>query len=224
MNISSIGIVPDGNRRYAKKYNISYEEAYGRGFEKAKELMRWAFKIPSVKNVTFYALSLENITKRSEFEKKIVFGYFHKFLDDLNSLKEVNDGKIRVKFLGKMELIPKNLADKMVEFMKKTENNGEKTLNFLVAYNGIAEIVYAAKKAAENGEINEKTIEKNLYIPHLIDLVIRTGDVSRLSGFMTWQTTYSELYFLNKLWPEVTEEDFKNAINWYGNIERRFGK
>lgn len=223
MQLVSVGVIPDGNRRYAKRNNLNYEEAYRLGFEKAKELMGWAFKREEIKNLTFYALSLENLNKRVDFEKNIIFSFFHKFLDDSAAIADIRKKGVKLNFLGRLNLLPKDLHEKMLKVMAGNEK-GDREINFLIAYTGSAEIVDAAKKAVEDGEINEESIEKNLYTRKPVDLVIRTGNVSRLSGFLTWQTAYSELYFLEKLWPEMNEKDFELAVEWYYNTERRFGK
>ncbi|MEK6954137.1 MAG: polyprenyl diphosphate synthase [Candidatus Micrarchaeota archaeon] len=233
MRLKSIAIIPDGNRRFASKGKLSVQNAYGAGFRKVEEVLDWA-EGTSINNITFWALSLENFKKRSRFELRILFSLMrHKLRQTLRD-KTFEKKKIKVKFFGKLELLPKDLQA-MISELESNTSKFASTLEIAIAYSGREEILNATRKIlvdfygrkdalSKAGKLNEKEFEKYLYSPLSPDLIIRTGGVSRLSGFLPWQTAYSELYFSNKLWPEFTKEDFKEAVEFYNETERRFGK
>ncbi|MFH1257837.1 MAG: polyprenyl diphosphate synthase [Candidatus Micrarchaeota archaeon] len=230
MRLRSIAIIPDGNRRFARKGALSVRKAYSQGFRKVEEVMDWAEKA-DVKSVAFWALSLENYRKRSKFELRILFSLMrHKLRESLNERTFERNG-IKVKFFGRTDLLPKDLQEMMTELESRTSKY-QRELGIAVAYSGREEILSAAKKIAIDffgkqekvASLNEHDFEKYLYQPQSPDLIIRTGDVSRLSGFLPWQTAYSELYFSKKLWPEFGEADFQQAVEFYNETQRRFGK
>jgi tritrans,polycis-undecaprenyl-diphosphate synthase [geranylgeranyl-diphosphate specific] len=232
MKLRSVAIIPDGNRRFAKKNSLSVRHAYSSGFEKVEQVLEWAEKA-DISTVTFWALSLENFQKRSKLELRILFSLMrHKLSETLkNGVYEKN--KIRVKFFGKTDLLPIDLQKKIKELETRTQNF-DRTLGIAVAYSGREEILSAAKRIAIDFygsekrdkllKLNEADFEKYLYMPTAPDLIIRTGEVSRLSGFLPWQTAYSELFFSKRLWPEFTETDFNEAVEFYNETQRRFGK
>jgi len=137
---------------------------------------------------------------------------------------------VRVKFFGSLELLPPDLVALMRRVEEKTAKNSRVRLNVAIAYSGRDELLQAAKKLVElarnnpSAEVDEKQFEQLLYLQEAPDLIIRTGNVQRLSGFLPWQAGYSELFFSPKLWPEFSKRDFRAALAFYENAERRFGK
>ncbi|HLC48096.1 MAG TPA: polyprenyl diphosphate synthase [Candidatus Norongarragalinales archaeon] len=233
MKPKSIAIIPDGNRRFASKGNLSVQNAYSAGFRKVEEVLKWA-KGAGISNITFWALSLENYNRRSRLELRILFALMRRKLRQSIRDKTFEKRKVRVEFFGKLELLPKDLQDMFTELEEST-SRFKNTLGIALAYSGREEIVTATKKilvdfygkgntAQKVAGLTEKDFEKYLYSPDSPDLIIRTGGVSRLSGFLPWQTAYSELYFSQKLWPEFDENDFKDALEFYEHTERRFGR
>ncbi len=229
MKLRSVAIIPDGNRRFANKNTLSVKKAYGQGFRKVEEVMEWAGNA-GVDDITFWALSLENYKNRSRLELKILFALMRAKLREVLGERTFVKKKIKVKFFGKLELLPRDLRE-MINKLEESTDKFDKTLSIALAYSGREEIMNAAKRFAIDfsGEgkelkLTENEFEKYLYNPSSPDLIIRTGGVSRLSGFLPWQTAYSELYFSRKLWPEFDEADFKDAIRFYNETERRFGK
>ena len=154
-----------------------------------------------------------------EFEKTIKDERLHK-------------DRIRINFIGRIWMFPKQVREKMEKLMEITKNYDNYIINFAMAYGGRAEIIDATKKIAEKvkkgelniDEINEEVFGKELYMESEPDLVIRTSGEQRISGFLLWQGSYAELYFCPKLWPEFEKEDLLKAIDDYNSRERRFGK
>ncbi len=228
MRLRRLAIIPDGNRRFAAKNRLAIQKAYAAGFEKVEELLKWT-EGTAIEEVSFWALSLENFEKRSRAELRVLFSLISQHLDKAIADDKFSDRGISVRFFGKLGLLPRELREKIKRLEEKT-SGGNRTLSVGVAYSGREELLNAAKRIAvdfsgrDADKITESEFEKYLYIKSAPDLIIRTGNVSRLSGFMPWQNAYSELYFCSKLWPEFDREDFKKAVEFYENAERRFGK
>ncbi len=228
---SSVAIIPDGNRRFSRKAGVSIQSAYLAGFKKVEEVAGWAGEV-GVSSLSFWALSLENFFKRSKNELSIIFSLFDRKLGEAISDNRFNEEGVRVKFFGKLDLLPKTLQERMRLLEKRTQDNKRIELNIAVAYAGKEELLHAARAIAldvslgriSREDINEESFEKYLYFTRSPDLVIRTGDVQRLSGFMPWQAGYSELFFSKKLWPEFQRTDFNEALDYYAGVKRNFGK
>ena len=232
MELNSIAFIPDGNRRYAKLAGYSLSNTYYSGTQKAWEVINWMKKYPKVKFGTFYTLSLENLG-RSNAELNVLFRIFEKELDKVRHQPIIQEGKIKLKFIGRREMFPKKLRVKMNDAEEFTENNKGKTINLALGYNGQSEIVDAAKKLAvdyKENNLDLEAMDENAFRKYLYadfegpDLIIRTGQTQRLSGFLTYQSAYSELYFSGKLWPEFSEQDLKLAVDSYHERTRKFGK
>ena len=229
MNGFSVGIIPDGNRRYAKQANIPVEAAYLKGFEKISDVAKWAADT-EIASMTFWAMSLENFTKRSQTELGIVFKIMTKYLDDLITSPRLKEEDLRIKFFGNLQLLPNEIVSRIRKLEEKTAENGRREVNFALIYGGKDELAQTAKKIAEEYKagkienIDEQTFQQHLLYQQPVDLVIRTGATHRLSGFLPWQAAYAELYFCDKLWPAMEKADFDQAIEFYKSTERRFGK
>lgn len=228
MKLKHVAITPDGNRRYAKANGLELSKAYAKGFKKVEEAIQWALekKIPEI---SFWALSLDNLKKRNSFEKKIIYSLMKQEINSSIDSGKLSEKNIKVKFFGRLELLPKTLYSLLKKLEEKTKENFFK-LNIGIAYSGKDEIIQAAKAFAEDykkgkvNEANEKTFSNYLFLASCPDLIIRTGGVQRLSGFLPFQAAYSEIYFSKKLWPDFEKTDFENAINYFNSIERRFGR
>ena len=224
-----IGIILDGNRRYAKKKKIMPWEGHKVGADKVFELLEWGKKL-NVSELTLYTFSIENFN-RPEKEKKFLFNLFKENMRKLDRGKLKKDGT-RVHFIGRLDMFPEGLYEEMHKLMNDTRDNKDYKINFAMAYGGRAEIVDAVKKISmrvKKGELDEtdiceELITSNVYLPDEPDLIIRPGGEKRVSNFLIWQSYYSEWYFTDKLWPEFTKEDFSKAIEEYMIRERRFGR
>ena len=225
--LKHIGIILDGNRRFAQKLNLPPIEGHKKGYDKIKELLDWCKEF-NVKELTLYTFSVENF-RRSGDEVKYLMKLFKKAFTELKNDKRIKDTKVN--FIGMIRLFPKSIQKIMKELMEMTKTHTKFILNFAMGYGGRTEIIEAAKKIARlvklnklnPNNINENTFKKHLYISSEPDLIIRTSE-SRLSNFMTFQSAYSEIIFLpNKLWPEFSKQDFIGCLNEYSARQRRFG-
>ena len=227
MGLNHLGVILDGNRRFAKRLMLNPEKGHEWGYKKIKELFQWC-KEEKIYELTLYTFSLENFNR-----PKKEFDYLMKlFIKAFKELKEdANVKDMKVNFIGRIIQFPKEVQNAMQELMEFTKNNSPFKVNFAMAYSGRAEIVDATKliikkiknKELKEEDLNENIFAKNLYLNSEPDLIIRTSE-SRLSGFLTYQSTYSELEFLpDKLWPEFSKEDFTNCIKKFYIRQRRFG-
>jgi tritrans,polycis-undecaprenyl-diphosphate synthase [geranylgeranyl-diphosphate specific] len=228
-----IAIILDGNRRWATSNDLNPWLGHEKGAEKVEQLIDWCIRL-NVKSITLYVFSTENFQRsKHEVEEimRIAEEKFTKILTD----PRIRSERIRVTVIGRTNLLPENLRKLIAEVEKDTKNYDGHYLNFAIAYGGRAEIVDAARKIAEkvsHGElspkdVDEKTFERYLYTAHLPDqdpdLIIRTSGEERLSGFLLWQSAYSELCFLDVYWPDFRLIDLLRAVRTFQRRKRRFG-
>ncbi len=230
----SIGMIMDGNRRFAREIMKRPWEGHQFGVRKAREVLEWSHEL-GIKYLTIYALSLENFGSRPKVELKKILEYMEKENDAVLSGKHVvHETGTRVKFIGRTGVLPESLREKMKKVERLTEKNVNHVLNVAVAYGGQQEIIDACKKISmqvsrgllKPSQINETLFKESLYTNgfQYPDLIIRTGGERRLSNFLLWQSAYAELAFTEKRWPEFTREDFLAIIKNFQKRERRFGK
>ena len=224
----SIAIIMDGNRRWAKAQGKPASFGHKEGAKTLEKIVRYANKI-GLEYITVYAFSTEN-WKRTEEEVKTLMLLLQSYLDDYS--KRADSENIKVKILGDITALSKGMQKSIKECMERTKNNTGITFNIALNYGGRDELVKATKKIAEmvktgkiqTDDINEELISNNLYTAGEPDpdLLIRTSGELRLSGFLPWQSVYSELLFINKNWPDFSEEDLDNAIIEYQKRTRKF--
>ena len=224
-----VAIIMDGNRRWAKARGKQAAFGHKEGAKTLEKIVRYANSI-GLEYITVYAFSTEN-WKRAEDEVKALMFLFQSYLN--NYSKRADSENIKVKFLGDKKALSKAMQKSMEECVERTKNNTGITFNIAINYGGRDEIVKAMKKIAteykegkiELEQINEEAISKELYTKDEPDpdLVIRTSGEMRLSNFLPWQSVYSELLFVEKNWPDFTEEDLDNAIIEYQKRTRKFG-
>lgn len=217
-----IAIIMDGNRRFARKRGMLELLGHEFGSKKAEEVLEWCWEL-GVKMLTLYAFSTENFN-RSELEKKNIFQIFERELRRLLSDKKTYEREVRVKIVGKKDLLPNNLQKLIEEVEKATEKHEKCFLNVAIAYGGKQELIDATRKIVERvkrGElmvedIDEKVVSESLYNSHelyaKVDIVIRSGGEQRLSNFLPWQTANSVAYFCDVYWPEFRKIDLLRAI------------
>lgn len=228
--LSHIAFIMDGNGRWAKKRSLPRKVGHRQGAIAFENVVRECNKI-GIKTVTVYAFSTEN-WKRSEEEVGYLMKLFEKYLSDFET--KFKDSSVRIRLAGGIERLPAKLQEGVKRVEEKTKDNKGLTLNLCINYGGRDEIVNATKILAEqvkNGELAIEDITEDLFAKHLRtkdapdpDLMIRAGGEQRLSGFLLWQTSYSELYFPEVLWPDFDEEELEKAIDEFNNRKRRFGK
>ena len=225
-----IGIILDGNRRFARKLMKEPWKGHEWGAKKVAKLFEWCRDI-GVKELTLYAFSMQNFNRpKKEFD--YLMKIFLEFFNNVEHNDAVHKNKVRIRFIGRIDLFPEEVRKKMQELMESTKNYNSYLVNFAMAYGGREELVDAIKKIGrklETGEltaddINEEVVGKNLYLDDEPDLIIRTGGDHRTSNFLIWQSWYSEWFFLEKTWPEFEKEDLIECIDEFQQRERRFGK
>lgn len=218
-----IGIILDGNRRFAKKNRKDISKGHEAGAKKVEALLNWLKEL-EINQLTLYCFSIENFN-RPKREVQLLMKLFEREFIQLEKDKRLEDEKIKVRFIGETNLLNPRLRKIIQRIEEKTKNNKRYVINFALAYSGKKEIIQAIKKTIENKEdINEKNLQNNLWLKDEPEIIIRTGNEKRLSNFLLWQSGYSELFFLDKMWPEITKQDIKEIIEEFNQRERRFGR
>jgi len=229
-----VAIIIDGNRRWASERSLNPGIGHYYGAEKIEDLLKWCLDL-DVKSVTLYAFSTENFQRPPEEVKQIMMIAEEKLRGILKN-ESIHKHKVRVKAIGRLNLLPKKLQEMIRQVEESTKDYDERFLNVALAYGGRAEIVDATRKIAHKVEsedltpkdINEQLFERYLYTAHMPkqdpDLIIRTSGEERLSGFLLWQCAYSELCFLDVNWPDFRRIDLLRAVRTYQRRKRRFGQ
>lgn len=228
-----VAIIMDGNRRYSKiQGNMSAIEGHKRGVDTLENVLEWCIDL-GIDIVTVYAFSTENF-KRTEKEVTDLMKLFVDSFLSISTNKKIHKNEVRLQAVGRLDLFPEDVRDAIKDAEKSTEKYDKRLINIAMGYDGRIEIVDAFRKIAQEvrdgkidpEDIDENMINDNLYTAGLEDpnLVIRTSGEERLSGFLLWQSSYSELYFTDSLWPELRKVDFLRAIRSYTQRQRRFGK
>ena len=225
-----VGIIMDGNRRWAKKRGLIPQLGHKEGADNLIKIAEACTKI-GIKYLTVFAFSTEN-WKRSEEEVEYLMNLF---INSIRSFKSrSNEKDYRVQLTGDINRLNKELQEEILDVEELTKNNTGLTINFAINYGGRAEILNATKIIAnelKNGTINEEDINEDLFNKYVQtknspdpDLIIRTGGEQRLSGFLIWQSAYSEFYFTNVFWPDFDKNELEKAVIEYSNRKRNFGK
>lgn len=224
-----IAIIMDGNRRWARQRNLDVKTGHKEGAKTLENIVRYAKKV-GIKYITVYAFSTEN-WKRSEEEVGALMLLLQAYLDSY--AKRADTEGIKVKILGDISVLPKGMQKTIGKLEERTKDNTDINFNIALNYGGRDEIVKAVRKISEkvkNGElnvedINEEIISDNLYTSGMPDpdVVVRTSGEMRTSNFLPWQIVYSEFIFVEKNWPEFSEEDLDKVIEIYQKRNRKFG-
>ena len=228
-----IGIIMDGNRRFAKKLMLKPWMGHEWGAKKVQKILDWCQEI-GIEEITLYAFSVQNFNRPKE-EFDYLIDVFRKEFDNLMTAE--NQEKLRaqglqVAFIGRLWMFAQDIQEKMHKLMEMTKNNTKYRVNFAMAYGGREEVIDAVKKISEQVaagklqicQINEQVFATHLYRNSDPELIIRTGGDKRTSNFLIWQSNYSEWFFLEKTWPEFEKEDLVKCVSEFGERERRFGK
>lgn len=222
-----IGIIMDGNRRWAQSRSLSVDKGHEEGAENLKKIVDHCEKL-GIKTLTIYALSTENWRRRAHGEVK---GLFNLLLRIVNEKKEeYRQRGIRMAVLGYFQAFPRKVVRAIEEMLKIVKKHERMKVNLALNYGGRDEIVRAVQTIIQKGtpasKVNEELIAKHLYTNGEGDpeLIIRTGGEIRLSNFLLWQSSYSELYFTDILWPDFGPRQLDKAIAEYQRRKRNFGK
>ena len=226
-NLQHLAIIMDGNGRWAKKNMLPRTAGHYKGVEVLRNITIYANKL-GIKCLTVYAFSTEN-WKRSKEEVSYIMSLPKVFF--ASYIKELMDNNVRVMIIGEKELIPQETMSVINDAIETTKNNTGLILNFAFNYGGRDEIIYAAKKYAQDfsdgkvNELDEETFSNYLFTSGLpeVDLIIRTAGEKRLSNFLLWQCAYAEFVFVDELWPEFSNEVLDRCINEFNSRKRNFG-
>lgn len=218
-----VGIIMDGNRRWAKKRLMIASDGHGAGLDRMIALAEKA-KSMGIKYMTVYALSTENL-QRPEEELSKMFDLIRK--NFLNCVDRLVAGGAAFKVMGDITLLPEDIQKIISDGLARSPEKAEFTFIMALCYGARAEIVRAANRAVERGErVDEQSFSRLLYTGGVPDpdFIIRPGGELRLSNFLLWQAAYAELYFTEVLFPDFTDDKFERAIGEYSARTRRFGK
>ena len=220
--INHIAFIMDGNGRWGKKKGKSRNFGHLNGIKVIEKIVKDSLKI-NIPILTFYTFSTENWKrpkKEISFLFKLIDYYFTK---EISNLVKNN---IKINIIGKINNLPKKIKIRLIESMKRTKKCKKILVNLAINYGSKSEIINAAKRIKINRQnISLKNLNKNLYTNNILDpdILIRTGGKKRLSNFLLWQLAYSELYFIDKLWPDFTIKDFHKIISHFKKVKRNFG-
>ena len=229
-----VAIILDGNRRWAKYHFLANKGAHALGADKAEQLLTWIYDL-RIKITTLYVLSIENLD-RDKKELDDIFELLGIKLEKLYNDSRIHERQMKIKAIGNIDALPKSLKEILSKLEKETDRYDTTFLNIAIAYGGQQELVEAIRKIAYDVEkkelqisdINGQSIDSYLYTSHLPqpepDLILRTSGEKRLSGFLLWQSAYSELVFMDVFWPEFRKIDLMRAIRTFQRRRRRYGK
>ena len=227
-----VAIIMDGNRRYARlQGNVDVVKGHELGADTLEKVLDWSIEL-GIEIITVYAFSTENFNRPKEEVEGLMKLFIYNFKRLVNHEK-IHKNEVRVKVVGRTELLPDDVKEAIKEAEDASKHYNKRFLNLAIGYDGRLEIIDSFKKIIEQvqdgkisiDDVDEELVSKNLYTEGIDDpnLIIRTSGEERLSGFLLWQSSYSELYFCETLWPDLRKVDFLRAIRSYQARERRFG-
>ena len=209
-----VGLIPDGNRRWAKREGVNYITAYNRGYEVLKEILELLLET-GVKYVSVYVMSRDNCLKRSRLELSILEALAIRGFRELRADSKIRSKNIGVSVLGDLGLLSRSVREEAERTISELNPEGSTAVLYLaICYGGRWEVEYYSKRGL---------VPPSLRMPP-IDLVIRTGGRRRLSDFFPLASSYAELYFTDTLWPDLSPSELCKALEWYSKQERLFGK
>ena len=229
-----VAIILDGNRRWAKYHFLASKGVHAIGADKAEQLLTWIYDL-KIKITTLYVLSIENL-ERDKKELDDIYNLLGIKLEKLYNDSRIHEREMKIKAIGNINALPQSIKDILFKLEKETNHYDLTFLNIAIAYGGQQELVDAIRKIAHDiekrelkiSEITEQSIDSYLYTSHLPqpepDLILRTSGEKRLSGFLLWQSAYSELVFMDVFWPEFRKIDLMRAIRTFQRRRRRYGK
>jgi undecaprenyl diphosphate synthase len=224
-----VGIIMDGNGRWAQGYGRPRIEGHRRGMETVREVVKGSIEL-GVEYLTLFGFSIEN-WKRPAAEISSLMGLLRLYL--CQEIKDLDQQGVRMRFIGHRSLLADDIVSLIEEAEEQTKNNTNLNLVVALSYGGRQEITAAAQSVARQvaaGELDVSDIDESVFTEHLEtagmpdpDLVIRTSGEQRISNFLLWQVAYAELVFVDTLWPDFSRDDLREAINEYYRRERRYG-
>ncbi|MDH5738431.1 MAG: polyprenyl diphosphate synthase [Gammaproteobacteria bacterium] len=227
-----IGLIVDGNRRFARTRGLKPLLGHQKGSEKLEMFLDWCWQL-DIKIVTLFGFSTENYNRKEE-EVSYLMELILQKLKDFQHNPRIMEERVRIRVIGRRENLSREMNEEIEKVEKLTADHDGFLLNIALSYGGRAEILDAVKKVAadiQSGVLNEDSLDEKVFASYLYtegipdpDLIIRTSGEERLSGFLLWQSAYSELYFTDVYWPAFRKIDFWRAVRIYQQRERRYGK
>ncbi len=226
-----IGLIIDGNRRWAKKRNLDINLGHLIGYENLKKRL-FDFFDAGIHYLSLYILSLDNVRKRNNKELEYIYNIMIKAVDTIINESIVKEEKVKFNVIGRVSMLPDKVRRKIEELIKFTKGHSQNFINLCIMYDGHEEIVDAVKEIVSNG-IKPEQVSKDLIKAHLytknfppLDYVIRTGmdDGARISGFLLWDSSYAEFKFRNDFWPDYNKEMVIEDLEDYLRRNRRMGQ
>jgi len=226
-----IGLIIDGNRRWAKKRNLDINLGHLIGYENLKKRL-FDFFDAGIHYLSLYILSLENVRKRNTKELEYIYKIMVKAVDTVINESIVKEEKVRFNVIGRISMLPDKARKKIEELIEFTKDHNQNFINLCIMYDGHEEIVDAVKEIVSNGvrpeEVNTDLIKSHLYTKNFppLDYIIRTGmdDGARISGFLLWDSSYAEFKFRNEFWPDYNKEMIIKDLEDYIKRNRRMGR
>jgi tritrans,polycis-undecaprenyl-diphosphate synthase [geranylgeranyl-diphosphate specific] len=228
-----IGVILDGNRRFAKKLMLKPWMGHEWGAKKIEQFLNWCREL-GVEEITAYAFSVQNFNRPKEEFDYLMDLFLKEWtrMSSPESIAKLKEQGLRINFIGRLGMFPKPVQDAMRKLMELTKDNSKYRVNFAMAYGGREEVIDAVKKLGEDikagrvdvDKLNEEAFGKYLYLNSDPELIIRTGGEKRTSNFLPWQGIYSEWFFIEKTWPEMEKQDLVAVFEEYKQRERRFGR
>jgi undecaprenyl diphosphate synthase len=219
-----VGVIMDGNRRWAREHGLPTFEGHRRGYEKIKYLLRWS-KEADIREVIVYAFSSKNWL-RPKKEVGAILDLFRMVMGDI--LEYARAENTRITFFGELERFPQDLQISMQRVSRETRSFSACHLGIALSYDGHQEILNAIYRIPPHarGTLSEGAFSKLLWTKDFTDpdMIIRTSGESRLSGFLPWQAVYSEFFFIDSYWPAFSKRQFKRIIEGFGKRQRNFGR
>lgn len=225
--LQHIAFIIDGNRRWAKQKGLLTSLGHREGGKNVEQMSKICVQKHKIPYITYWVLSTENVKKRSESELNFLF----ELIDEIpKNLKSIDEEQIKIHVIGNLSALPEKSQKTLFNIQEETKNNTKAVVTLAVNYGGHDEIIRTYQKLLKDG-INAEDITDELLSSYLDtsalpnpDLIVRTGGNKRLSGFMPWQSGYSELYFTDVLWPDFDETELSKALEFFQNTQRNFGK
>ena len=229
-----LALILDGNRRWARSHLAPTGKGHRRGADAVENLLDWCEEL-DIRIITLYVLSAENLDRNDE-ELGHLYELIRARLEKLYSDPRIHRNRMRVKGIGRIELLPESIREVLARLEDVTKDYDGHFLNIALAYGGQYELVDAVKKIGQKirdgsldvEDVSREEIESNLYTSHLPqsapDMILRTSGEKRLSGFLMWQSAYSELVFMDIFWPEFRKIDLMRAIRTFQERKRRLGR
>jgi len=220
--INHVAIIMDGNGRWGLKKYKSRKLGHQQGLKTVEKIIKASIQ-KNIKYLTLYTFSTEN-WRRPNYEINFLFKLLDEYLS--KNLNELSKHNLKINILGDLNKFPNKLKKSLKNTVNSTANNKKLQINLALNYGSKSEILHSFKEVIKKRlKLNSKNIEKNLYTKNIPDpeILIRTGDTKRLSNFLLWQISYTEIFFVKKLWPDFNKYDFFSIIKKYQKIKRKFG-